>query len=594
MGVVHKLKKEIINFILSQKEVDLSLSCRQLAVLVSETFHIKVAKSSVNKIIKEARLSGPVGRHALFSSAKKFQIPFAKKKELLENFESVEGKNKEIEIPVIPEGTASELTEGKRIEKINSSQEEFLIRVNQARSQRSSAKRIVYEGMGSVFLKIAQWELGDPSFLTRLIKKNVPGIEDVLGPRVSPDNFENLCDGMLFLKILGQKAGEETGDGQEHALWVLNGISDPLPAQRLKESIQTAQIPSHVCLEYFNIKEQILHEVKGFKIFLEDGNFFIFDVSLGFLAAGGEDIASCWPINKAIEFLSRHLISNTHSVILNKIPTESEPFKEFCEMVGCFEGLAGKNIKRIQVLDKQGEGLADFSIVPLKKRTFVAGLRPARKEFGEYAGMIKRSSKTPYYCEWADKIFYFSEGETHFLEEREKGLKSLRIVIIWEEKKEEPVLAVVTNNKKILAPELITDYFLRWPNWESGTEGITAYKTNSCEETPGSQPSLFPSLGTWEEIFYDFGNSLHAYCQKKFFPCNDQPLSLETAIDRLYGLAGYFTESKNTLFVTLLTPSNYLYKQEVECAVKMVNESCVEDKKGLRIRMEAREAAREI
>lgn len=62
MGVIYKLKTEIKNFILEQKKNQLALSCRKLATLVQEKFQIKLSKSSINSIIKEAGLSMPVGR----------------------------------------------------------------------------------------------------------------------------------------------------------------------------------------------------------------------------------------------------------------------------------------------------------------------------------------------------------------------------------------------------------------------------------------------------------------------------------------------------------------------------------------------------
>lgn len=62
MGVVHKLKPEVREFIIEQKKLKPSLSCRVFAVLIEEKFKIKLSKSSINSIFKEAGLSMPVGR----------------------------------------------------------------------------------------------------------------------------------------------------------------------------------------------------------------------------------------------------------------------------------------------------------------------------------------------------------------------------------------------------------------------------------------------------------------------------------------------------------------------------------------------------
>lgn len=64
MGVIYKLKPEIKNFIQEKKQANRDLSCRGLASLVEEKFKIKLSKSSINSLIKQAGLSAPIGRRA--------------------------------------------------------------------------------------------------------------------------------------------------------------------------------------------------------------------------------------------------------------------------------------------------------------------------------------------------------------------------------------------------------------------------------------------------------------------------------------------------------------------------------------------------
>lgn len=62
MGKIYKLRAEIKDFILEKKKVEPKLSCRQISIFILDKFQIKISKSSVNSIIKEAGLSMPVGR----------------------------------------------------------------------------------------------------------------------------------------------------------------------------------------------------------------------------------------------------------------------------------------------------------------------------------------------------------------------------------------------------------------------------------------------------------------------------------------------------------------------------------------------------
>ncbi|MCM8789646.1 MAG: helix-turn-helix domain-containing protein [Candidatus Omnitrophica bacterium] len=65
MGVTYKLKPEIISFILEQKKTNPKISCRKLTPIIEKEFQLKVSKSSVNAIFKQAGLSMPSGRRKM-------------------------------------------------------------------------------------------------------------------------------------------------------------------------------------------------------------------------------------------------------------------------------------------------------------------------------------------------------------------------------------------------------------------------------------------------------------------------------------------------------------------------------------------------
>jgi len=64
MGVVHKLKPEIIDYIIGLKKSNSDISCRSTTALVLEKFNKKISKSSINTIWKQADLSVGVGRRS--------------------------------------------------------------------------------------------------------------------------------------------------------------------------------------------------------------------------------------------------------------------------------------------------------------------------------------------------------------------------------------------------------------------------------------------------------------------------------------------------------------------------------------------------
>jgi len=62
MGVIHKLKPKIRDFIIQKKNAEPHLSCRKLTSLIFDKFQVKVSKSSINTLIKDLGMSMPVGR----------------------------------------------------------------------------------------------------------------------------------------------------------------------------------------------------------------------------------------------------------------------------------------------------------------------------------------------------------------------------------------------------------------------------------------------------------------------------------------------------------------------------------------------------
>lgn len=82
MGVVYKLKPEIVSFIVEEKKKNRTLSCRALATIIETKFQKKISKSSINDIFKRYQLSSPTGRSTGFKPSKNFFIPQVKKDSL--------------------------------------------------------------------------------------------------------------------------------------------------------------------------------------------------------------------------------------------------------------------------------------------------------------------------------------------------------------------------------------------------------------------------------------------------------------------------------------------------------------------------------
>jgi len=65
MGVVYKITEEVKRYIIATKKKNPNLSVRKIALISSKKFNRSISKSTVNNIIKGAKLSAPVGRHRI-------------------------------------------------------------------------------------------------------------------------------------------------------------------------------------------------------------------------------------------------------------------------------------------------------------------------------------------------------------------------------------------------------------------------------------------------------------------------------------------------------------------------------------------------
>ena len=162
MGVTYKLRDEVVQFIINQRQGDPLVSCRQLAESASQKFGLHLSKSSVHDVLKESGIVTPRGR----KPKNRFEIPQEKKKQIQSSLSQI----KLLPSPVDPQ---SEECGSKDIHQpavlndkaeVSKTIEEIPILPQKEAMELSSE----YEGAGRIFLKAALWDLGifsDPAIL---------------------------------------------------------------------------------------------------------------------------------------------------------------------------------------------------------------------------------------------------------------------------------------------------------------------------------------------------------------------------------------------------------------------------------------------
>ncbi|VAX37454.1 hypothetical protein MNBD_UNCLBAC01-522 [hydrothermal vent metagenome] len=490
MGVVHKFKPEVVDFVVQQKKENISFSCRRLAALVENRFQIKVSKSSVNNILKQASLSSPPKRRTWILQPKKFKIPHNKKKQLLEGIKKViQESAPSIDPPL---------------------QEDFHPESNK--------------------------EAFSPETIRHHISQGDKDIKNA---------------GLIFLKA---------------AAWMSSmGRYVPLLGAEEKDS------PEVLMANYFTDKAREFINIYKINVYLEDGGSMCFDPYFGFLWNQAIPGAISIPMDRALGFLSKNLISNKNPVMFHHLPENS-----FSQVVSIFENISGKRIQKIDVFGEE-EKLACFDMVPFQRRIFMSGVWKWQNDFTEWTNNVHSKNCKEVYIEALDRVFKFCDG-IDVLEGCE-GV-CLRVLIVWTLEEDCPFLVILTNHLKVSGEKIVFDYLMRWPCMDSEYSMDMFKKESSVNIKIDS--FLKEKVLPIERLPLDFKEILHAYCRQHFFQGALQEFSYEQAEAVIYSLSGECFIGETFGRITLSVPEDYPHEALLHQAAKRVNQSNVSDDSGRR------------
>jgi hypothetical protein len=640
MGVIYKLREDVVSFIGDQKKNNPSISVRQLAALTSEKFQIKVSKSSVNDVLKKASLSSSVGRRSGISAQpEKFSIPISKKKEISENIRKTgfireapvpakkEGtpvlaagkigapESKEIKVKTektlheifpekkgplddsaaVPQKSPSEKPEkdfvGVPMEKEPAQdivqEQNALRRAEEERHQKREAGISVPGGMGSIFLKAAQWEISRCSLVSQIFARRI-------GQSVSK-RFDSISDMFLFSRFFEAGSFDAVSAHRGHGLWVLNDFCNS-PAHEsqdlmeLRELFQWSEAAGNsssvqeMIMEYRRAKEQALLEIRGFKLLLEDKSEIAMDAAMSSFAAGGDippAVHGALPMDRAMTKLSNCLVSNIQNAVFYKIPGETKFDRACYDMMAVFENTPGKRILKTIVVDENGRNIAEFSIVPSHRRHFLVGVHPQQKEFLELTKTAKWAAKKSFYHRGADKIIHFSETRIDLMEyQTTEKSRPFRVLTVWKNEEAKPCWGVLTNCGRESTEEILKEYMAQWPYLdESMQEGpiLTLPEEIKGQDVPNE------TLESLSGICDDFIEVLRNFCWKHFFPPHYSRTNINQILAEIYNVPGAFYASGDILAVSLDINRGAAYRSQLEYAARRVNEQNIFDYSGRRL-----------
>ena len=554
MGVIYKLKQEVIDYILELKKLDEALSCRKISELASTRFQKEISKSSVNAILKESSLSSPIGRRGRQrAKEEKFKIPEHRKEQIFINIPAA---------LLVPQPSADPAA--------------------------ALSPKPLMENAGTFFLKAAEWQIKRQGILRFLCEK--------YNAEAHEEKIFKIAESFLFLPIFGATKEDAFLSFDKKSFWELNDIDmSPTTYQKAESfdmlrGLETKK--SQVLLEH----GQIFSEASFFQILLEDGTSFCLDCQSN--SSWDEnnvhcDFSSC--LDKSFDFLSRNIINNTQPVILRQAAGEGNFSASFLSMIAAFENLPGKRIKRVDLMTSHKETVSSFEKPLHKKRYFIVGIYDcealARKVLGDKKQLPKTFqaplSKAVYGYTTATTAFRLASGEQ----------MSANIIFLNAEKESVPRFGILTNTPFRTQPieEVIRLFLEKWP---MPAEGQAFFKARQQKTLATSMDILSSLDGKIEDLSHQglLAESsflsqavnllllrVHDYARRHFFPAECMHLSFEEALKKFYRLSGEVFKEKDIVKVKISRPPQETQAQELAFAAQRINESAVFDPQGRRI-----------
>ncbi len=405
MGVIYKLKDEVIEYILRQKRENPRISCRKLAIIIEENFHVLVSKSSINAVIKDAQLSSPVGRTpADLSKSKKFSIPKEKKTQLFGS------------PPVSPE----QITQGPKIQKdkpnerlqptkiqidrqprsippfseeakvqITGNKEDVSLSVNtppvflefEQKSETVKLKGDVIDPLND-FEQEKRFEVNDmtPFFMRLALRDFFPQVllEDFFKRHTSLSKRDMRIVDILF--CLSPNIWEDPSialDPHNRWFWELDGLDDVPEKEEVESIIRFLNFEKVSSFDYFLELTYFCSMVQHVKIVLENKKEIIVDGRHRFIGMPN-GFFPC-PIERAAEETAG-FINGLDTLILH-CPSGKNILGDYESLLHMCAGIAENSIDKIILVGASNQLLLDFTHIPNISRQFILTTWMSKEQF---------------------------------------------------------------------------------------------------------------------------------------------------------------------------------------------------------------------
>jgi hypothetical protein len=549
MGVTYKLKQEVIDLIVQKKKEDPSLSCRKLAVLLEEAFHLNVSKSSINAVIKEFKLSSPVGRKSI-NPTKNFYIPPEKKQQLLSQV--VPFLPPSI-IPDAPEASESVLEEAQAFEDpINIEEsvvpEPLRLRqdplrcVNEApvvTRQESAAqepvfvwseeKGILWEKAGLYFV----WGL-----MQDLLQQSIIG--GILATAADIDRERaRILEAAVFLHVFGVAAAAEFHGASVDALWNMLEI-DPAKGVRVLGDFlgKDLNVPSIGMLLEVEL-QAALAMTSYLKCSTPHGKSFCLTGGLTKILGPATSVDPA-PVFKAVRDAVDLFVLRKQPVVLNML---GENIFAAQESLAFFSGQEDR-LDKIELMAANNEKIWELVLNPVDQRDVLAVFE-YNDEIAEKVVFETIDNPKTYYDAYSDEKYFLMEGVWSGFDEG----RAWRAIVV--QKDGTSVKFIVLCNADPIKINMINilEFCLEKPFFSLRNRPISHENMGFNIQSSAILRKKQDIFGLFKDIFELFNKIL---VKKLSF----QDLKTDEMM-QIYNLSGYVQHRNKDVLVRFVIPSNF-------------------------------------
>lgn len=536
MGVVYKLKPEIKNWLLEKKRAHPALSCRGLVSLIEEEFKIRVSKSSINSLFKEAGLSMPVGRRQKKRRRKfplsgftqetggKMELPLAlmgpQAEKLLPAPPPASEAPKEIPPALQPErvGEIPEQIPAEMLQKIHSS--------------------------GVILLKATDYLIGGSYHICEIIRRRL-----------------NLKDEHLLAKI-------------ESLIYApfLEVLGVPLSLYLNELKSAAALIP-----EILRTLSRLFTAVRCIKVLLSNGENLYLDGQWHTVWSVPHIPYDFVNTVSNIKSYLKRAFSEEEPFVLFTAPGYDRPTAEFYNFILSLGyrapkiagvGLCGNNLREIEFIHVGQD----------KKYFLIFGLWPW--QFTEYRRVKKIGDFKPFYFQAQGKSFYLADIALELRGFDKNSKLLLSGCALKNNPSEKTRLMLITNlpEGSVQSEYLASLYLSHWPNLEEAFQDFSrkvelfTYTADSQQLFSLETINLERELSDIEHLFNYYLRVLDLYFKRHFLPSGYIDKDFSALKEEFYQVKVNIAPLKNYSLVTFQPPPDSACLKALEYACRRLNE----------------------